>query len=103
MRWNSSIVVAPRTAPPSTGCGAARALYHGFEAVRGSVEGFERRRPAFRHDGLLFLLFGRLRGLFLGRSGGGRHLACRFGSGLGRRRRWWRRIGEVLLLLAQRY
>src|SRR6187549_443094 len=102
MRWNSSMVAAPGAAPPA-GCGAARALYHGFAAVRGSVEGFWRGGRGLRHYRLLFLGFGSLGRLFFWRCGFGRRFALWLGGSL--RRRWWRRrrVCEILLLLAQRY
>src|ERR1700752_3681536 len=106
MRWNSSIVVAPGVAP-TRGAAQRAPFITGFLGGEGSVEGFQRRPPPSRHPWLLFLRFHALRGLFLGRGGLGRRLAWWLGGSLWRRRRrwrrWWRRIGEILLVLPQSY
>src|SRR5687767_8799630 len=102
MRWNSSMI-SGLLGP--FGCGAARAFYHGILGMRGasrSVDHFRRRDGALLlgHDGFVLLLFRSLG--CLGWRLFGRIVSLLRGyRGLLRRRRRWRRIGQLLLLLAQ--
>src|SRR4051794_40674445 len=106
MRWNSSILFAPGTAPARPGLPrrSTRLLSWVRGGARGSVERFRWRRRGLGHHRLLFLRFGGLGRLFFRRCGFGRSLAWWLGGGflLLLLLRWWR-IGEVLLLLAQCY